>query len=382
MARLGRPGLSEACRQEVWERWRDGESLSEIARAVGKQPGSIHGLLAARGGISPRVRRRSPRTLSEEEREEISRGIAADETVRGIVARIGRSPSTVSRELRRNGGRANYRAASADTRAWDRSRRPRPCRLESVPVLRRLVIEKLKLDLLPEQIAGWLKVEYPSDPSRHVSHETIYRTLYIRPRGVVEKSLTKRLRTRRTMRRSRNSTTAGQGRGRIIDAVPISERPREVETRMTPGHWEGDLIAGSGNSHIATLVERHSRLTILVKVAGKDTVSVVGALARKLRSLPAELKRSITWDRGMEMAGHASLTKKTGIPVYFCDPNSPWQRGSNENTNRLLRQYFPKGISLAGYSQKELNKYAGRLNRRPRKTLGFRSPADAVALIG
>lgn len=378
MKQLGRPGLSASGKQEVWERWKAGESLSEIARAVGKKPGSIHGLLAARGGIAPRDRTRSPRSLTRGEREEISRGVAAGRTIRWVAASIGRSPSTISRELRRNGGRSKYRGAEADDRAWDRARRPRSCRLELESALRRIVIEKLALDWSPEQIAGWLKQEHPEDPTKRMSHETIYRALFIRPCGVLGKSLAKGLRTRRTMRRSRKSTTAGQPRGAIIGAVSIDERPIEVAARTTPGHWEGDLISGSNNSHIATLVERRSRLTILVKVNGKDTVSVVSALVRKLRQLPDLLKGSLTWDRGMEMASHAVLTGKTGIPVFFCDPRSPWQRGSNENTNRLLRQHFPKGTCLSGFSQVELNSLARRLNRRPRKVLGFRCPADVA----
>ena len=381
MARLGRPGLSESGKQEVWKRWKAGESLSEIGRAVGKPPGSIHGVIAARGGFQPRLRTRAQRALTHEEREEISRGVAAGRSVRGIAEGIGRSPSTVSRELSRNGGKAKYRAARADESAWDRARRPRLCRLEKEPQLRRIVVEKLALDWSPEQIAGWLKRAYAADPRRQLSHESIYRALFLRPRGVLEKSHAKRLRTGRTMRRSRKSSTAGQSRGRIVDAVSIEERPPDVETRRTLGHWEGDLIAGSNNSHIATLVERRSRLTVLVKVAGKDTASVVSALVRKLRSLPTRLKRSLTWDRGTEMANHTLFTKKTGIPVFFCDPSSPWQRGTNENTNRLLRQYFPKGTCLSGYSQAELNVIARRMNRRPRKVLGFRCPAD-VALTG
>ena len=356
--------------------------MSDIGRAVGKKPGSIHGLLAAHGGIPPRERSRSPRALSAVEREEISRGVAAGLSVRCIASIVERSPSTISRELKRNGGRSKYRAGKANVRAWDQARRPRPCRLELEPTLRRIVKEKLELDWSPEQIAGWMKREYAGDLSRQISHETIYRALFVRPRGVLEKSLAKGLRTRRTMRRSRKSSTEGQARGRIIGAVSIDERPPEVESRETLGHWEGDLITGSNNSHIATLVERRSRLTILVKVAGKDTASVVTALIRKLRKLPERLKKSLTWDRGMELARHALLTKKTGIPVFFCDPSSPWQRGSNENTNRLLRQYFPKGTALCGYTQTELNGFARRLNHRPRKVLGYKCPAAVVALTG
>lgn len=380
MARIGRPGLSDESKEEVWARWKKGESLSEIGRAIGKHPGSIYGVISARGGFAPRRRTRSTRSLSTEEREEISRGVAAGRSIREIASIIGRSPSTVSRELNRNGGRQEYRAADADRRAWNRARRPRLCRLELDATLRRVVTSKLQLDWSPEQISGWLKVEHAEDDSMRISHEAIYRALFVRPRGVLEKKLAKGLRTRRTMRRSRRSTTKRQPRGGIIGAVPINERPKEVEDREVVGHWEGDLVSGSNNSHIATLVERSSRLTVLVKVGSKDTASVVSALIRKIRLLPTHLRKSLTWDRGSEMASHATLTKKTGMPVFFCDPRSPWQRGSNENTNRLVRQYLPKGMDLSGQSQSDLNVLARKLNRRPRKILGFRCPAN-VALI-
>lgn len=320
------------------------------------------------------------------EREEISRGIAALQSVRQIAAEIRRAPSTVSRVIARHGGRNNYRATEADTKAWADAQRPKQCKLAIDDQLQKIVAKKLKLDWSPAQIAGWLKREFPTDEGMHVSHETIYRSLFIQARGVLKKELMAHLRSRRMMRRSKYATTEGQPRGQIVDAVSIRERPAEVEDRAVPGHWEGDLISGSGNTHIATLVERHSRFTMLVKVKGKDTMNVVKALSRQVSKLPAELRRSLTWDRGLELAQHKQFTLATNVQVYFCDPKSPWQRGTNENTNRLLRQYFPKGTDLSRYSQTELNKTALKLNQRPRKTLNFQTPAskldEIVALTG
>ncbi len=386
MAQMGRPGLSTAQKTELWHRWKSGQSLSDIGRALGKHAGSVHGVVSSNGGFVPAARRRSRLALALAEREEISRGMAADTSLRQIAAGIGRSPSTVSREIARHGGRNHYRASEADVRAWDRARRPKPCRLAVHRLLNQAVASKLKLDWSPEQIAGWLKLQFPDDESMRVSHETIYRSLFIQARGVLKKELMEHLRSRRMMRRSKNASTDGQPRGQIVDGVSIRERPAEIEDRAIPGHWEGDLITGSKNTHIATLVERHSRFTLLVRVRGKDTASVVTALSRQVRKLPAELRRSLTWDRGMEMAHHKRFTVATSVQVYFCDPQSPWQRGTNENTNRLLRQYFPKGSALSRYSQSDLNKVALRLNQRPRKTLGFYTPADrleaSVALSG
>ena len=303
-----------------------------------------------------------------------------------MASSIGRSPSTISREIAHNGGRDQYRAAEADAKAWDKACRPKRCKLLQHPRLQRIVATKLGIEWSPEQISGWLKRTFPQDESLHVSHETIYRSLFIQARGVLKKELIRHLRSRRIMRRSKHASTAGQPRGQIVDGVSIRERPADIEDRAIPGHWEGDLITGSKNTHIATLVERHSRFTLLVKLNGKDTVSVVSALSKQVRKLPSALRRSLTWDRGMEMAQHKKFTVATDEQVYFCDPQSPWQRGTNENTNRLLRQYFPKGTDLSGYSQADLNKIALRLNQRPRKTLGFRTPADrlgaCVALIG
>lgn len=377
MARMGRPGLSSAQKAELWQRWKSGQSLSDIGRALGKHAGSVHGVLSANGGILPATRCRSSRSLSLAEREEISRGIAVGASMRKIAAIINRSPSTVSREVSRNGG-STYRAVEADSRAWHQACRPKPCHLVKFPILQGIVARKLSVNWSPAQIAGWLKQQYPEDGSMRISHETIYRSLFIQARGVLKKELVSHLRSRRMMRRSKHATTDGQPRGRTIDGISIHERPADVEDRAIPGHWEGDLITGSNNTHIATLVERHSRFTMLVKVAGKDTNSVVTALSQQVRKLPAELRQSLTWDRGMELARHKQFTIATHVKVYFCDPQSPWQRGTNENTNRLLRQYFPKGTDLSGFSQADLNKVALQLNQRPRKTLNFCTPADKL----
>ena len=386
MAQMGRPGLSAAQKGELWERWKHGESLSDIGRALGKHAGSVFGVLKLNGGIFSPARRRSRRALTLSEREEISRGIAAGRAMRRIAAAIGKSPSTVSREIARNGGRSRYRATEADCRAWDRTRRPKRCRLAQNRRLRRIVAEKLSLDWSPEQISGWLKRTFPDVQTLHVSHETIYRSLFIQARGVLKKELIKHLRSNRVMRHSKVATTKGQPRGQIIDGVSIRERPASIEDRAIPGHWEGDLIAGSKNTHIATLVERHSRFTMLVKVNGKDTETVVSALIKQVKKLPYDLRCSLTWDRGMELAQHKRFTIATDLQVYFCDPRSPWQQGTNENTNRLLRQYFPKATDLSVHSQSELNQVALRLNKRPRKTLDFCSPADklqaSVAMTG
>jgi IS30 family transposase len=379
MAQRGRPGLSPEQKRELWSRWKAGESLSEIGRALGKQPGSIHGVVASNGGYVPAVRRRSPRVLTITEREEISRGLAEGASLRRIAGRLHRAPSSISREVRRHGGRHRYRAARADERAWDRARRPKPCKLAAVPRLRELVAGKLDEEWSPEQISGWLARTYPSEHALQVSTETIYRSLFVQARGVLRKELTAHLRTRRTMRRSRQATRSGQGRGGIVDAVSIRERPAEASDRAVPGHWEGDLLAGSANTHIATLVERQSRYVMLVKVDGKDTTTVVDALAIQVQTLPVQLRASLTWDRGMELAEHKRFTVATNVAVYFCDPRSPWQRGTNENTNGLLRQYFPRQTDLSVHSQADLDAVAARLNTRPRKTLQYETPAARLA---
>lgn len=332
----------------------------------------------ARGGFEPPKRTRRDGGLTPAEREEISRGLAEGRSVRRIAAQLQRAPSTVSREVARNGGRESYRAAAADARAWETARRPKPCKLATDPKLRRLVARKLRKDWSPAQISGWLKATFPKASRMYVSHETIYRTLFIQARGALKKELMTHLRSHRVMRRARGASLHGKGRGQIRDAVSIRERPAEVEDRAVPGHWEGDLLMGSSNSQIATLVERRSRFTLLVKVDGRDAASVTEALKKQIIKLPAHLRRSLTWDRGLEMADHANFSVSTGVRVYFCDPQSPWQRGTNENTNRLLRQYFPKREALHGYTQTQLNAVARRLNERPRKTLNFRTPADIL----
>ena len=378
MAQMGRPGLSADQKLEVWQRWRAGESLSDIGRAVDKHPASVFGVLKLHGGITPAERNRSQRSLSLAEREDISRGLAANLTMRQIARELGRSPSTISREISRHGGISRYRAIQADEKTWDWARRPKLCRLAQSGLLRQTVARKLALQWSPEQIVGWLEEEYPDNEDMHISHETIYRSLFIQARGVLKKELQKHLRTGRVFRQSRHQNLKGLPRGRIIDAVSISARPPEVEDRAIPGHWEGDLISGSNNTHIATLVERRSRFTMLIKVEGKDTETVVRALTRHVKKLPSELRRSLTWDRGSELAAHKKFSVATDTQVYFCDPSSPWQRGTNENTNGLLRQYFPKGTDLSVHSQATLNSVAKRLNQRPRKTLGFNTPANKL----
>lgn len=376
-----RRGLSLLERGELWKRWKEGQSLSDIGRALGKAAASVYGFLSTTGGIAPRARHRSARALTFGQREEISRGLCAGVSIRRIATCIGKSASTVSREVARNGGVRWYRAAAADSSAWDNGCRPKQCKLAMHARLQGVVAEKLQLDWSPEQIAGWLGHAFPGENDMRISHETIYRSLFVQARGVLKKELRRHLRSRRLMRRSKNSTTEGQQRGRIIDAVSIRDRPAEVEDRAIPGHWEGDLISGSNNSHIATLVERHSRFTKLVRLKGKDTATVVSALSKEIRTLPAELRKTLTWDRGMEMAQHKRFSVATKVKVYFCDPQSPWQRGTNENTNRLLRQYFPKQTELSGFSQRELNDIARQLNQRPRKTLGFLSPVEKLRQV-
>jgi IS30 family transposase len=378
MIQRKRTPLSTTQRIEVWRRWKAGESLHAIGRAIGKEHVVVHFLLKRHGGIAPPVRRRSPTALTAQEREDISRGIASGCSMRVIAQRLSRACSTVSREVARHGGRAQYRANEADQQAWESALRPKPCLLATHDKLQGIVASKLVQDWSPQQVSGWLKMEYPNDESLRVSHETIYRSLFIQARGALKKELIQHLRSKRRIRRSRHSSVHGHSQGKIVDAISIRERPAEVEDRAIPGHWEGDLLRGARNSHVATLVERHSRFCMLVKVSGKDTATVVAALSQHVRQLPATLRRSLTWDRGLEMAQHKSFTMATDVQVYFCDPQSPWQRGSNENTNGLLRQYLPKNADLSCYSQSELDQIALRLNQRPRKTLGFQTPADRL----
>ena len=370
---------TETDKAEMWDRWQKGESLNSIARQFGTSHSSIQGIFAPTGGIRPAERSRSRRVLTLPEREEISRGVAAGQSLRWIAASLGRAPSTVSREINRNGGRRRYRANKADQAAWDRAHRAKTCKLAENPALAIIVAEKLQLEWSPDQIAGWLKSTYPDDEHYQVSHETIYKTLFIQARGVLKKELIQYLRKPRAMRRSRHHTQKTKDHGRISNTVSIRERPVEVEDRAVPGHWEGDLIYGSNNSQIATLVERHTRLVMLVRVPSKDTKTVIDALIKQARKLPRELYKSLTWDRGKEMADHERFSLDTDIKVYFCDPQSPWQRGSNENTNGLLRQYFPKGMDLSKIHQNRLNAVARRLNERPRKTLEYRTPAERFA---
>jgi len=360
----------------MWERWRQGESLQAIAQLFDRNHSAIGGILARTGGIRPLPRTRAASALKLSEREEISRGVMAGRSMRTMARALGRAASTVSREIRRNGGWGAYRASEADASAWRRARRPKRCKLAQNRALARLVAEKLRLQWSPYQVAGWLKRMYPQDETRQVSHETIYRTLFIQARGALKKELLQHLRRIRAMRRSRHHTQKTADHGRITETVSIRERPAEAEDRAVPGHWEGDLLFGSHNSQIATLVERKTRYLMLARVASKDTETVIDALIEQAQKLPRELYKSLTWDRGKEMADHQRFSLATDVKVYFCDPQQPWQRGSNENTNGLLRQYFPKGMDLSDIHQSKLNAVARRLNERPRKTLGFETPAE------
>jgi IS30 family transposase len=377
---------TDAQKAVMWERWKQGWTLHQIAQLFNRAHTSVQGILAKTGGIRPSRRTRAATALTILEREEISRAMAGGQSIRSIAARLGRAASTISREISRNGGRAAYRASEADSAAWTRALRPKCCKLVKNRALAQIVTDKLRSMWSPEQIAGWLRQAYPYDESYRVSHETIYLSLFIQARGALKKELLQHLRRTRGMRRSRHHTQKTDTHGQIVGAVSISERPASVEDRAVPGHWEGDLMFGSSNSQIATLVERQTRYLMLVKLAAKDTETVVDALIKNTRKLPQELYKSLTWDRGKEMAGHKRFTLATDIQVYFCDPRSPWQRGSNENTNGLLRQYMPKGLDISSYSQAKLNAIARQLNERPRKTLGYQTPAEmfshTVALTG
>ncbi len=363
----------------MWDRWQKGESMNALGRLFDRGHSSIQRILLEMGGLPPTPRKRSALSLTLAEREEISRGIIAGYSLQSIAAALGRAASTVSREVKRNGGKERYRASDADQATWDRALRPKTCKLVENRALARIVARKLRGLWSPEQIAGWLKRTYPNHENFQVSAETIYRSLFIQARGALKRELLQHLRRRRATRRSRHHTQKTDNHGRITDTVSISERPAEVEDRAVPGHWEGDLISGKNNTHIATLVERHTRLVMLAKVDNKKTETVINALIKQAHKLPGELYKSLTWDRGKEMAGHKKFTLATDIDVYFCDPQSPWQRGSNENTNGLLRQYFPKGTDLSVHSQAKLNAVARQLNERPRKTLNFETPAERFA---
>jgi IS30 family transposase len=376
MAKRRRRMFSAAESAEAWDRWQRGEGLKLIGRVLDRSSRAIFQHLKPHGGIRPLPRRRSRRVLSIDDREEISRGVASGVSLRSIARQLRRSPSTVSRELKRNGGHGRYRAAAADQRAWKQALRPKTCKLARHDELRQLVAAKLYANCSPEQIAGWLKHTYPGDEDHQVSHETIYRSLFVQARGVLKKDLQAHLRSGRAIRRSRHASSKGDQRGSLTDMISIRERPASVEDPAVPGHWEGDLLCGSSNSYIVTLVERHSRYVLLAKVPNRDSKSVITALINQAHRLPNELLKSLTWDRGKEMAQHKRFTLATDAAVYFCDPQSPWQRGSNENTNGLLRQYFPKGTNLAVHSQERLDEIARQLNGRPRKTLGFETPAE------
>lgn len=379
MARVCRPRMSWSEKNALWQRWRRGESLSEIARALHRVSSCVYNVVAAEGGMPPAIRQRPERALSPTEREEISRQLAQGASFRAISRVLRRAPSTVSREVRRNAGRGLYRAAVADRRAWRQRERPKPCRLAEHQRLRRAVARKLACEWSPQQIAGWLRHRFPGDADMHVSHETIYRSLFVQSRGVLNRELRQALRRGGAYRQAR--AAAGQPRSRILDAISIRERPAEVADRAVPGHWEGDLLVGAGPSYIATLVERQSRFVMLIRLRNKETQTVVRAVGRRIGRLPHALRKSLTWDRGTELAGHRAFTIATDVPVYFCDPHSPWQRGSNENTNGLLRQYLPHGTDLSPVTQQRLDAIALRLNTRPRLTLGYQTPADKLAQI-
>lgn len=381
MAKIGRPGLPSQRRQQVWEMWRVGSSISEISREVGSPPGSIFSILLPFGGIYQPPQRRRPGTLTVTEREEISRGLAAGESYRAIGRRLGRPASTISREVAKNRGARRYRAVDAEDRAWRRARRPKRCLLANRPALRHVVADKLGQDWSPEQISGWLAKQYPAGSEMRVSHETIYKTLFVQSRGVLAKELQKHLRSQRPMRRSVHNTVTGQWRSQITGAVSIRDRPAEVADRAVPGHWEGDLLCGRHWTQVATVVERASRFTVLVQLDNREMGTVTAGLKRTMTRLPEQLRKSLTWDRGMELADHKNVTIDTGLAVYFADPRSPWQRGTNENTNRLLRQYLPKGVSMAGLTQDDLDAIAAKLNSRPRKTLDYDTPAHRLAAL-
>jgi len=364
-------------RRELWRRRQRGETYRAIGAVLGRTGEAIYLVVRGTGGVPPRPRRRAARALSWADREEISRGLAAGHALAVIGRQLRRPTSTISREVQRNCGRHQYRSGRAEQRAWDRARRPKPCRLATAHRLRALVEARLARQWSPQQIAGWLRARYPDNPAMRVSHETIYLSLFVQSRGALKHALVRHLRRRRRVRRPRRRPVHNPER--IPGAVSIRERPASVEDRAIPGHWEGDLLRGKARSHIATLVERHSRYVLLVRIPRPDTVTVTRALARTIRMLPAHLRHSLTWDRGRELAAHQAFTVATKVRVYFCDPRSPWQRGSNENTNGLLRQYFPPGTDLSRVTQRRLNAVARQLNTRPRKTLGYETPAAKLA---
>ena len=375
--------LSSADLEVLWARWQRGETAVQISEGLGCNKGTVTWVVSRAGGFRPQVRRRAPRTLTLSEREEISRGVATGAGIRCLAARLGRAPSTISREIQRHGEATAYRASVADAAAWERARRPKRCRLVQYRRLRQLVEAKLRADWSPQQIAAWLTRSFPGQPVMHLSHETIYRSLYVQARGALKRELVAHLRQRQRYRRPRAAARAVRGPGQLVDIVSIAERPPSADARAIPGHWEGDLLAGRLGTQIATLVERHSRFVLLVRLPAADSATVVDAVARRVQHLPVALRQSLTWDRGKEMAQHRRFTIATDVQVYFCDPQSPWQRGSNENPNGLLRQSFPKGADLRPITQHQLDAVALKLNTRPRATLDWRTPGevfnDAVA---
>lgn len=378
MRKKARPITAEEKRQ-MWTRWKQGDTCADIAAVLDRRRSTVWNVLRESGGVQPRQPQRAAAHLSASEREEISRGLACGLKNSEIARLLGRPRCTVGREIGRNGGRQGYRAEAAEQRRLEQAKRPKVCLLAANEPLRLVVAEKLQQLWSPEQVAGWTRSEYQNDRSMQISHETIYRSLFIQARGVLKKELMEHLRSGRSMRRGKTASAKGHGHGQIVGAVSIRERPAQAEDRAVPGHWEGDLIAGSRNSFIATLVERHTRYVALVRVQGKNSDSVVSALIREVHKLPDGLMKTLTWDRGSELSQHKRFTIDTDVQVYFCDPKSPWQRGSNENTNGLLRQYFPKGINLSSFTQEQLDEVARSLNTRPRKTLGFATPADKLA---
>jgi IS30 family transposase len=364
---------------QAWGGWRQGKLFKRIALDLQVDSQQIYRLIRSRGGVAPQPRRRAPRQLTQADRETISRGLSAAVPIAQIAEQIGKARCTVDREIKRNGGANAYRAVAAEVRAWEQAQRPKQCALAKNEQLRDYVVQALCEHWSPQQISWRLEQQFSDDQSMRVSHETIYRSLFIQARGLFKQELTQHLRRGKSLRRA-PASTRGHEPTRIAEGLSIRERPAEVEDRAVPGHWEGDLISGRANaSHIATLVERHSRFVMLVKVPSKHAPEVARALAQKMCELPVQLRRSLTWDRGSEMASHKEFTLASDMQVYFCDPHSPWQRGANENTNGLLRQYFPKGTDLSVHSQAHLNAVAAQLNGRPRQTLNFRTPAEKLA---
>lgn len=363
----------------VFRLWKQGSGFSDIGRILNAAPGTVFTALRETGGIKPNPRKRNKQHLTLEEREEIRVALSAKMSLRAIARMLNRSPSTISREVARNRGRRYYKAVDADNRAKRMAKRPKLGILERNPELRKIIMDKLELKWSPEQISGWLSVEYSRRKYMQVSHETIYKSIYVRAKSIIHHSFTQYLRRGRPMRHSRYHRRSGdRSFTNIVNGVSIHKRSKNIDNRKSLGHWEGDLVSGSRNTHIATLVDRKSRFTIILKLAGKDAESVHTALLAAFKQMPAEYRKSLTWDRGMELAKHAELTKEIGIPVYFCDPQCPWQRGTNENTNSLIRQYFPRKTDLSPHSQEQLNDVATQLNERPRKILKYKTPSHMI----